>query len=563
MERNNLQLPLFWQSGVRQIPQRPDNPDDYPESDDRHWYDYEYAGWHVRKNPLPETPSDGPKGKKIIALIAGDHPYSIDFQNGLYRTAERFGFKLEVLSSQWESDDQEYDVDKAIALEPDLVIIWIENIKSGSKSIKRIYKAGIPVIAANTLPDDDGFKHLLSWTGPDDWAQFRLLSRRFASLMNNMGGFAVVSHIEGTSTYYARSWSVITELKKIAPDMILLDLKSTGLDREKTYQQVKKWLTDYGDDLCGIVSADDSITQLGINQAVSEAGREDIIRVASGSTPTGIELVRNGGVHAITYQLAEQDGSLPVKVAADWFNGLDITALRHLPVRILDRENIKLLVDRKQFLLNIDTDILFQNILDCHPDSVRRYFRMLTEDFSRSIDVSMEFFRGFCMEVFANLHHIIKSANLDEMSMLGNYEGIYKMIFQQPTMEKSIKWLEDTALAIIDQLSIMRNRHGYIVHKVIDYIKNNYNNPMSLKTLSYEFNISAPYLGKLFSDETGETFTNWLNRLRIEKAVELLKTTDLTIKEIAIKTGYLNSNYFYKIFKKYMKVNPGEYMDEL
>jgi two-component system response regulator YesN len=311
------------------------------------------------------------------------------------------------------------------------------------------------------------------------------------------------------------------------------------------------------------VSADDSVTQEGINQALEEMGRGDIIRVASGSTPAGIEAVRDGRVHAITYQLPEQDGALPVKVAVDWFNGLEIPPLRHLPVRILDAENINLLVDRRQFVLNADTDLLFQNILDCNSSAVHRFFEQLTEDFSRSIDVSMEFFRGFCIEVFANLHHIMKSANLDEMKIVGNYEGIYKMLFQQPTLAKSLQWLEDTAQAIIRQLAIRRDRHAYLVQQVITFVENHYREPLSLKTLSYEFNITAPYLGKLFRDETGETFTSWLNNLRIEKAVELMKTTDYTVREIALKTGYVNSNYFYRIFKKYMNVNPGEYLTEL
>lgn len=563
MKHGDIQLPLFWQTGTRQIPPRPDNPSAYPEDDDRHWYDMEYAGWHVRKLPLPETPADGPGGKTIAALVSGLHPYSVEFQAGMRRTAEYFGISLKILLSQWDSEGQEYDVEKAIALEPDLIIIWIDKIRTGTELIRRIYKAGIPVIASNTLPDDEGFRHLLSWTGPDDWSQFRLLSRRFAELMNHRGGYAIISHVEGTSAYYARSWSVITELKKIAPEMEVLSMESTGLDRERTYQQVKKWIGDFGERLKGIVSADDSVTQEGINQALEELGRGDIIRVASGSTPAGIEAVRDGRVHAITYQLPEQDGALPVKVAVDWFNGLEIPPLRHLPVRILDAENINLLVDRRQFVLNADTDLLFQNILDCNSSAVHRFFEQLTEDFSRSIDVSMEFFRGFCIEVFANLHHIMKSANLDEMKIVGNYEGIYKMLFQQPTLAKSLQWLEDTAQAIIRQLAIRRDRHAYLVQQVITFVENHYREPLSLKTLSYEFNITAPYLGKLFRDETGETFTSWLNNLRIEKAVELMKTTDYTVREIALKTGYVNSNYFYRLFKKYMNVNPGEYLTEL
>lgn len=563
MESVNGHVPLFWQSGIRQIPPRPDNPGDYPVDDDRHWYDLEYAGWRVSKLPGPESPADGPKGKAIVALISGNHPYSNEFREGMRRTAGNFGIDLKIFTSQWNSDHQRDDVTKAIDLEPDLIVIWIENVNAGTELISRIHDAGIPVIAANTLPDDEGFRRIIAWTGPDDWTQFRLLARKFADLMENKGGYAIVCHMESSSAYYARSWSVVTELKKTAPEMEMLAMASTNLEQDKTYEQVKEWLQTYGSRLKGIVSADDNVTQLGINEALAEAGRNDVIRVASGSTPTGINLVREGQVQAITYQLAEQDGALPIKVAVDWFNGLQVAPIRHLPVRILDESNINLLVDRKKFVIDTDTDLLYQAILDCRTEPVTHFFNELIDGFSRSTDVSMEFFRGFCIEAYSNLHHIIKTANLDAFSIVGNYEGIFKMLFQQPSLEKSLRWLESISLSIISQLSIKRNRHRNLVEQVIDFVRENYHEPLSLKTISHEFKITAPYLGKLFSDETGETFTVWLNKLRIEKAMELMKTTDLTVRDIALKTGYVNSNYFYKLFKKYMGVNPGEYLSGL
>ncbi len=552
-------LPLFWQTGIREIPPRPDNPRDYPETDARHWYDHEFAGWLVKKEVLPESPADGVKGKLVVGLLSDIHPYSRDFRKGMQRTAETHGINLRLIMSDGNPERRRSDVERAIAMDPDLIIIWIDSIDSGSRSIQTIYKAGIPIVAANTLPDEESFRKIIAWTGPDDWQQFRLLSRRFAQLMNYRGGYAVVCHIEGSSTYLARSWSVVTELKEIAPEMELLDMRSTGLDRETTYRQTKDWLSIYGTKLKGIVSADDNVTQLGINQALEEEGRRDIIRVANGSTATGMDLVKSGNLHAITYQMPEQDGSLPVKVAVDWFNGLKIDPIRHLPVRILDKDNISILTDRKRFVLDADADSLYQNVLDGHPEAIRAFYRELIDSFSRSTDISMEFFRGYTIEMFANLHYIMKKAKLDEPGIVGDYEGIFKMLFQQPTLEKSLRWLESVALAISSRLAVQRNRHSDLVGQLLEYVNVHYNEPLSLKTLSFKFKISAPYLGKLFTEETGESFTNWLNRLRVQEAIHLMKTTNLSVRDIAEKIGYVNTNYFYKIFKKYEGINPGEY----
>ena len=100
-------------------------------------------------------------------------------------------------------------------------LIWFilmpENNEDSSYLYRRLYEAGIAVIASNMLPEDDGFPYILSWTGPDDWEQTRQLSRHFARLMNHEGGYAIVTHLPGTSPYYARAWGAITELAECAP----------------------------------------------------------------------------------------------------------------------------------------------------------------------------------------------------------------------------------------------------------------------------------------------------------------------------------------------------------
>ncbi|MNC61757.1 HTH-type transcriptional activator Btr [compost metagenome] len=57
----------------------------------------------------------------------------------------------------------------------------------------------------------------------------------------------------------------------------------------------------------------------------------------------------------------------------------------------------------------------------------------------------------------------------------------------------------------------------------------------------------------------GDTFTEYINRYRIEKAKELLRTTPSKVHEIARNVGYWETGYFYKQFKKYMGISPTEY----
>jgi ribose transport system substrate-binding protein len=85
----------------------------------------------------------------------------------------------------------------------------------------------------------------------------------------------------------------------------------------------------YGHELKGIVSCDDSDTLIGINEAIAEAEREDIIRVSAGNSKIGMDYIKEGKLHAETYQSAEGDGALPVEMAIDWWNGLQIEPIKY------------------------------------------------------------------------------------------------------------------------------------------------------------------------------------------------------------------------------------------
>lgn len=303
-------------------PQRPADPGKLPEEDALHWYNMEYAGWRCTKVNQPASPLSGAKGRRVICLRHMDHPYTTAYTRGMQKIADAYGIQLKTLTAgNADVNIQSQQVDQVLNERPDMVILFPVDAVSVVPMLRKLNRAGIPVITSNLLPVDKGMPYCLSWTGPDDWGQFRMLACEFARRMNHKGGYCIVRHMPGGSPFFSRTWAVVTELKKIAPKMKLLEKQTTKLEAEKTMQVVSAWITKYGDELKGIVSADDSGAQIGINQACKNAGREDIVRMAAGNSKVGMDFIKEGTLHAVTYQSAEADGALPMKLAADWFNG--------------------------------------------------------------------------------------------------------------------------------------------------------------------------------------------------------------------------------------------------
>ncbi len=96
---------------------------------------------------------------------------------------------------------------------------------------------------------------------------------------------------------------------------------------------------------------------------------------------------------------------------------------------------------------------------------------------------------------------------------------------------------------------------------ILAYVNENYCRDISISSISKQFNVNGNYISQLFTKEVGTTFTQYLSKLRIDYACQLLTTTDLPINEIAEKTGYDDNFYFSRIFKRMKGTTPSAYRD--
>ncbi len=99
-----------------------------------------------------------------------------------------------------------------------------------------------------------------------------------------------------------------------------------------------------------------------------------------------------------------------------------------------------------------------------------------------------------------------------------------------------------------------------IVHNAKQYIENNYNCDISLEETAKEIGVSPHYLSKLFKKETKVNFIDYLTRMRLAKAKELMKEGGKSIKEICYMVGYTDPNYFSRIFRKHTDHSPSEFI---
>jgi AraC-like DNA-binding protein len=107
------------------------------------------------------------------------------------------------------------------------------------------------------------------------------------------------------------------------------------------------------------------------------------------------------------------------------------------------------------------------------------------------------------------------------------------------------------------QCSFESYNKNYAVKQIINYLNENYNEKISLEQIAHNMYLSPVYISKIFKEETGESPINYLIKIRLEKARDiLLKSNDNSIKSIANQVGYDDVYHFSKLFKKYYGISP-------
>jgi len=95
-----------------------------------------------------------------------------------------------------------------------------------------------------------------------------------------------------------------------------------------------------------------------------------------------------------------------------------------------------------------------------------------------------------------------------------------------------------------------------------EHVEEHYQQPLTRESVASAFYISPNYLSHLFQKSGGMGFNEYLNYVRLEQAKNLLKGYDMKVKEVAHASGFIDSNYFCRQFRKSTERSPSEYRNQ-
>lgn len=211
-------------------------------------------------------------------------------------------------------------------------------------------------------------------------------------------------------------------------------------------------------------------------------------------------------------------------------------------------------------------DFIFINSFEEHyfkskiPGAPMSFYRLVFDisDLGSQEDICRKFFEGIRLCRYLKMPEWL-STRLKEAAELKNLDERKPVILRSILFDLISFSIESEQYERFSQLSTSEKRSISAIDNSLKYIKEFYNENLSLEQLLQLTNYSRSHFIRLFKESTGMNISEYINKYRIEKACLDLIYTSNNITEIATANGFNNIQYFSRKFKEYMNCTPKQY----
>ncbi|GAA3401067.1 helix-turn-helix domain-containing protein [Paenibacillus hodogayensis] len=177
----------------------------------------------------------------------------------------------------------------------------------------------------------------------------------------------------------------------------------------------------------------------------------------------------------------------------------------------------------------------------------------------RQAQIQPETAMGLFSYMLGELDYMLQQSGCDIRQAAGI--DMYRKLHGLRSLPELERWLADELFPAVKAHLAAESvsRQTKTIREVMNYVQQHVDEELSLQKVADRFALSVSYLSKLFKDESGVNFSDFVMELRMGKAREWLVHTDMPIKDIADKIGYASVQNFNRVFKQWSGLPPGEF----
>ncbi|HHW00544.1 MAG TPA: response regulator [Clostridiaceae bacterium] len=230
---------------------------------------------------------------------------------------------------------------------------------------------------------------------------------------------------------------------------------------------------------------------------------------------------------------------------------------------ILFYNKVKYIIEEKSVISSEVEEEILKCLINSDIDSLEEYILKMLDNLKNTNKSDKSVLYNMCLEILHIINKYLSNFG-DEVIVIrqNSYNTIISIL-----RENDFDHIKDFFSGYLRKVSSVINENkkepvGYAIEKVIKYIDTHYNEDISLNKLSEIAYLHPIYLSKLFKEKTGENFTDYLVKVRIENAKKLLRNLSLRIYDISEMVGYDSSKHFSKVFKEITGITPRDYRNQ-
>jgi len=160
--------------------------------------------------------------------------------------------------------------------------------------------------------------------------------------------------------------------------------------------------------------------------------------------------------------------------------------------------------------------------------------------------------------LMGTLQRFISSSGYTVDEVFGKNDTAF-VFGRESTCASLFRFTRELLLVAVERVSdLTRNSTKLNLEAVRDFAKERYTRGVTLEETASHFFVTKEYLSKVFKMKFGEGFTEYVTKLRMERALRLMCEYDIAIKDIGPAVGYLDTAHFYRVFKKHFGFTPGQ-----
>ena len=220
--------------------------------------------------------------------------------------------------------------------------------------------------------------------------------------------------------------------------------------------------------------------------------------------------------------------------------------------------------ERERSMLTIDSEALFKNLkaqLDSGEEKeVNSIFsnvihRLKNESFS------YDYIQELMMQLISFVTDYIKDIKPETEELAKKKERLYEIYKSADSLDQVIECVQSVCTSIVyDNKDEPKNYElSTQIKEFIDSIPNEEMKNVTLMYVADKLMLSQAYISRMFKNETGERFINYLTNIKLERSAELLRNKNIKIKNVCDIMGYSNANYFIKKFREKYGITPKQY----